>query len=79
MLDLDDLDPDIEGARLIIRPAAHVPTSATLRILVKRGDEAMDQGATEIEIALPDGRHLNTHEVRQLHERFHLIEYSFKP
>jgi hypothetical protein len=76
MIDLDDLDGDMEGAKLIITPPAHVPTSATLRMLVKRGEEAMDEGATDVEVILPDGRHLDTHEVRQLDARFRMLESS---
>jgi hypothetical protein len=77
MIDLDDLDGDLEGATLIITPSAHVPAFATLRMLVKRGEEAMDEGATDVEIILPDGRHLDTHEVRQIDARFRLLEHSF--
>jgi len=77
MRDLDDLDPDMEGATLLITPSAYVPTSATLRMLVKRGEDAMDGGATRVEVILPDGYRLNTHEVRQLNARFRILESTF--
>ena len=45
-------------------------------MLVKRGEEAMDEGATDVEVILPDGSHLDTHEVRQLDARFRMLESS---
>jgi hypothetical protein len=70
MTDLDTLQPDIQDATLMIWPPAPVPTPATLRMLVRRAVEAMDEGAMRVDLLLGDGRRLEPNEIRQLNSRF---------
>jgi hypothetical protein len=64
------LQPDIQDPTLMIWPPAPVPTPATLRMLVKRAVEALDEGAMRVDLLLGDGRRLEPNEIRQLNSRF---------
>jgi hypothetical protein len=70
MTHLDTIRPDIQNAALMIWPPAPVPTPATLRMLVRRAVEAIDEGAIRVDLLLGDGRRLEPSEIRQLNSRF---------